>query len=58
MLSAELLRLKRATFFGEERTLDLLPIHITTADKKYHLGLSDLSRIRIVKPGWIEVKIS
>jgi hypothetical protein len=29
------------------------PIHIAEADKKYHLGISDLSRIQIVKVGWM-----
>ncbi|MCX5811699.1 MAG: DUF362 domain-containing protein [Proteobacteria bacterium] len=53
-VGAELLRLKRAAFFGEEKSLDVLPVHITTADKKYHLGISDLSKIRVVKLGWSE----
>jgi hypothetical protein len=24
------------------------------ADKKYHLGVSDLSRIQLIKLGWVE----
>ncbi|HME46067.1 MAG TPA: DUF362 domain-containing protein [Syntrophorhabdales bacterium] len=51
---AELLKRKRVAFFGEDRTLDVLPIHITVADKKYHLGVSDLSRIELVKVGWAD----
>jgi hypothetical protein len=53
-LGAELLKRKRIAFFGEDRTLDVLPIHITVADKKYHLGVSDLSRIELVKVGWAD----
>jgi hypothetical protein len=53
-VGAELLRLKRMVFFGEERALDVQPVHITTADKKYHLGVSDLSKIQIVRLGWTE----
>jgi len=53
-VGAELLRLKRIAFFGEEKALDVPPIHITTADRKYKLGVSDLNRIRIVKLGWTE----
>jgi hypothetical protein len=53
-VGAELLRLKRTAFFGEEKALDVPPVHITTADKKYHLGVSDLSKIQIVKLGWTE----
>ena len=50
-LGAELLKRKRIAFFGEDRALDVPPIHITVADKKYHLGVSDLSRIELVKLG-------
>ena len=53
-LGAELLKNKRIAFFGEDRALDVPPIHITVADKKYHLGVSDLSRIELVKLGWPE----
>jgi hypothetical protein len=51
-VGAELLKRKRIAFFGEDRALDVPPIHITVADKKYHLGVSDLSRIELVKLGW------
>jgi hypothetical protein len=52
-VGAEILRLKRVAAFGEDRPLDVAPIHIAEADKKYHLGVSDLSRIQIVKVGWM-----
>jgi hypothetical protein len=53
-VGAELLKRKRVAFFGEDRALDVPPIHITAADKTYHLGVSDLSRIELVKLGWQE----
>ncbi len=53
-VGAEILRLKRIATFGEDRPLDVAPIHIAEADRKYHLGVSDLGRIRIVKVGWTE----
>ena len=53
-VGAELLKRKRVAFFGEDRALDVAPIHITAADKKYHIGVSDLSRIELVKLGWQE----
>jgi hypothetical protein len=53
-VGAQLLRAKRVAFFGEDRALDAPPVHITVADKKYHLGVSDLNRIQIVKLGWME----
>jgi hypothetical protein len=53
-VGAELLRLKRISFFGEDRELDVQPIHIAVADKKYHLGVSDLNRIEIIRLGWMD----
>lgn len=53
-VGAELLRRKRVAFFGEDRELDIQPIHIVVADKKYRLGPSDLNRIEIIKLGWQE----
>jgi len=53
-VGAELLRRKRIAHFGEDRALDVQPVHISVADKKYRLGVSDLSRIEIVKVGWQE----
>jgi hypothetical protein len=53
-VGAELLRLKRVAHFGEDRALDVPPVHITLADKKYRLGVSDLKRIDIIKIGWTD----
>jgi hypothetical protein len=53
-VGAHLLQTKRIGFFGEDRALDVPPIHIIAADKNYHLGVSDLSRIQLVKIGWME----
>ena len=53
-IGAHLLQVKRIAFFGEDRALDVSPIHIMVADKQYHLGVSDLSRIQLIKLGWME----
>jgi hypothetical protein len=53
-VGAHLLQTKRIAFFGEDRALDVPPIHITVADKEYHLGVSDLSRIQVIKLGWMD----
>jgi len=53
-VGARLLQAKRIAHFGEDRALDVPPIHITAAEKKYHLGISDLNRIQLVKLGWME----
>jgi hypothetical protein len=53
-IGAHLLQTKRIGFFGEDRALDVPPIHIVAADKKYHLGVSELSRIQLIKLGWME----
>ncbi|MGZ3591831.1 MAG: DUF362 domain-containing protein, partial [Thermodesulfobacteriota bacterium] len=53
-VGSHLLQAKRTAFFGEDKALDVPPIHITVADKKYHLGVSDLSRIQLIKRGWME----
>ncbi len=53
-VGAHLLQTKRIAFFGEDRALDVPPIHITVADKEYHLGVSDLSRIQLIKLGWMD----
>jgi len=51
-VGAEILKRKRISFFGEDRSLDVPPIHITMADHRYHLGTSDLSKIQLVSLGW------
>ena len=53
-VGAHLLQVKRIAFFGEDRALDVPPIHIMVADKTYRLGVSDLSRIQLIKLGWME----
>jgi hypothetical protein len=53
-VGAHLLQAKRIAFFGEDRALDVPPIHIVVADKTYHLGISDLNRIQLIKLGWAE----
>jgi len=51
-VGARLLQVKRIAHFGEDRALDAAPIHITSADKKYNLGVSDLNRIQLIKLNW------
>jgi hypothetical protein len=53
-VGAHLLQSKRIAFFGEDKALDVPPVHIMVADKKYHLGVSDLGRIQLIKLGWME----
>jgi Domain of unknown function (DUF362) len=53
-IGAHLLQAKRIAFFGEDRALDVPPTHIKVADKTYHIGVSDLSRIQLVKLGWAD----
>ena len=53
-VGAHLLQAKRIAFFGDDRALDVTPHHITVADKEYHLGVSDLSRIQMIKLGWAD----
>jgi hypothetical protein len=53
-VGAHLLQTKRIAFFGEDRALDVAPVHIVVADKRYNLGVSDLSRIQLVKLGWTD----
>jgi hypothetical protein len=53
-VGAELLRLKRVAHFGEDRALDVAPVHISVAEQKYKLGIADLKRIDVVKMGWKE----
>jgi hypothetical protein len=53
-VGAHLLQVKRIAFFGEDKALDVPPVHIVAADKKYHLGVSDLNRIQLIKLGWME----
>ena len=53
-VGAHLLQTKRILHFGDDRSLDVPPVHIEAAEKRYGLGVSDLKRIRLVKLGWKE----
>jgi len=53
-VGAHLLQVKRIAFFGEDRALDVTPHHIQVADRQYRLGVSDLTRIELVKLGWTQ----
>jgi len=50
-VAAHLLKTKRIQYFGEEQALTPTK-HIEVADTKYHLGVSELSRIDLIKLGW------
>lgn len=39
---------------GRLRRVDVTPHHIQVAETEYHLGVSDLRRIEVVKRGWME----
>jgi hypothetical protein len=45
---------KRNAFFQEDRPLNPPAKHIELADIRYHLGVSDPSKIELVKLGWDE----
>jgi hypothetical protein len=51
-VGAHILQTKRILHFGDDRSLDVPPVHIEAAEKKYGLGVSDLKRIQLVKLGW------
>jgi uncharacterized protein (DUF362 family) len=51
-IGAHLLQTKRILHFGDDRSLDVPPVHIEAAEKRYGLGVSDLKRIQLVKLGW------
>jgi hypothetical protein len=51
-VGVQILEKKRRLFFGEDRPLKPLTKHITAAELKYHLGISALNRIEIIKVGW------
>jgi len=50
-VGAHILRTKRVRHFGEDKPITPTT-HIAVADRKYHLGVSDLSRIELIKLGW------
>jgi len=53
-IGAHLLQAKRIAYFGKDESLDVSPVHIVAADKTYGLGISDLSRIQLIKLGWAD----
>ena len=50
----KIIQTKRDEIKGEPWPLSPPPLCVEAADKQYHLGASDLSKIRIVKSGWGE----
>ncbi len=53
-VGVHLLEKKRHLHFGEDRPLKPITKHIVAADVKYHIGVSDLKRIDIIKLGWMK----
>lgn len=51
-VGVSILEAKRRVFFGEEKPLRPLTRHITYADSRHGVGVSDLNRIELVKLGW------
>jgi hypothetical protein len=49
-----IIQAKRKEHFGDDRPLQMTPHHITLADTRHHLGVSDPGRIELVKLGWAE----
>ncbi len=50
-VGAHLLKTKRVAYFGEDKPITPTK-HIVVSDEKWHLGVSDLNRIELVKLGW------
>ena len=51
-IGAEILRQKRLAFFGEDRPL--VPTkHVAIAETRHGIGIADLSRIDVIKIGWM-----
>lgn len=50
-IGAHLLKEKRILYFGEERPVTSTR-HIEMADKKHHIGVSDIKNIDLIKLGW------
>jgi len=47
-----IIQAKRNAYFGEERPVSPSPHHIKLADKRYHLGNADPSKIELIRLGW------
>jgi hypothetical protein len=50
----KIIQAKRDAFQGKPWPLSPPPVCVEAADKVYHLGCSDLSKIKVVKMGWEE----
>ncbi len=53
-LGVHLLQEKRKQYFGRYRAFATPVKHVYLADKKFHLGTSDLKKINLIKIGWKE----
>jgi len=53
-IGLQLIQAMHLQYFGEKATLETPPKHIIAADQKYHLGVSDLKHIKLVKLGLME----
>jgi hypothetical protein len=53
-IGLRLIMAKRLAHFGRDRRLETLPHHIAAADKKHHMGTSDLQKIELIRLGWDE----
>ena len=53
-MGVQLLAAKRKAHFGEDTPFPKLTHHVTFADIRYHIGVSDPSRIDLVRVGWTE----
>lgn len=47
-----LFQIKRKLHFGEDKPMQPTAHHIQLADTRYNLGVSDLSKIELIKVGW------
>jgi len=53
-MGVHLLAAKRREYFGADTPFPKLTHHVTFADIRYHIGVSDPSRIDLVRVGWTE----
>jgi hypothetical protein len=53
-IGVRILQAKRRQFFGKDRPLQPPAKHIFLADTRHHLGVSDPSRIELIRLGWKE----
>ena len=51
-IGLRIIQAKRLEYFGSKRRLETVPKHITMADTKHHLGISNLAKIELIKLGW------